>query len=160
MDAKTLARFWAKVDVAGPDECWLWTASRHLTNKPFESQYGQFWLDGTLARAHRVSYMIAHGDYPADGLLVLHGCHNPPCVNPTHLHPGTNAENLAEMLVAGRDHYCVGETHGRAKLTDAKVLYIRTLYADGTSLTALAQMHLVHLTTIRMIVNRQTWRHI
>ena len=158
MDAKTLARFWTKVDVAGTDDCWLWTAARFKCDALFENQYGQFRLDGKPALAHRVSYMIAHGDYPAGGLLVLHGCHNPPCVNPVHLHSGTHVQNMVEMVAAGRSK--VGEKHSLMKLTESKVLSIRALDAEGVAHAVLAQLHDVHQRTIRKIVNRERWQHI
>ena len=160
MDAKTLARFWAKVDVAGPDDCWLWTASRSNANRPYEKRYGQFCVDGKVERAHRVSYMIAYGDYPAGDLLALHDCHNPPCVNPAHLHPGTHADNSDEKMAAGRHRATVGENHGVAKLTEIKVLSIRALYAEGISQTALGRIYGMSQTMISLIVRRKNWRHI
>ena len=59
------------------------------------------------ARAHRVMYEIAHGPIP-DGLHILHSCDNPPCVNPSHLRPGTDAENSADLIERQR-HWL----HGR-----------------------------------------------
>lgn len=38
IDKKDMKRFWSKVQRAGPDECWEWTASKTLDG------YGQFWL--------------------------------------------------------------------------------------------------------------------
>lgn len=160
MDAKTLARFWAKVDVAGPDDCWLWTAARTQTNKPFERRYGKFRWHRRTHATHRLSYLLEHGDYPEHGLLVLHSCHNPPCVNPAHLHAGTYLDNMTEMIAAGRRYDNAGENNGRATLTESMVISIRASHAKGIMPTALGRLHGLHPTTISKIVNRTLWPHI
>lgn len=90
-------RFWAKVDKSA--ECWNWTAaawSRSVDGRG----YGVFRLkiNGVWARmlAHRYSYELHNGPIPA-GLHVLHSCDNSRCVNPAHLHAGTQTENMLEM---------------------------------------------------------------
>lgn len=92
---KEKARFWAKVDMLGPDECWLWNARKTKTG------YGQFSRKRKPKLAHRVAYELAVGPIPA-GLHVLHSCDNPPCCNPAHLHSGTNADNMREKCERGR----------------------------------------------------------
>lgn len=82
-------RFWTKVARTGNAcECWEWTASKDRHG------YGQFMLkDKDLWRAHRVSYILTHGEIPA-GLDLDHVCRNRSCVNPAHLEPVTRSENL------------------------------------------------------------------
>jgi hypothetical protein len=93
---KDIERFWSRVDKT--DSCWLWTGGL------FDDDYGAFRIAGKSFRAHRVSWMIAHGDIP-DGLFVCHNCpdgDNPQCVNPAHLWTGTNQENMDDMIAKGR----------------------------------------------------------
>lgn len=79
-------RFWSKVERAGPDDCWHWTASHN------QRGYGTFWSGKQPTSAHRFAYELAHGPVP-EGLTVDHLCNNPPCVNPAHLRTVTFAEN-------------------------------------------------------------------
>lgn len=67
-----------------------------------ERGHGMIRIRGKVVGAHRVSWMIANGDIP-DGLFVLHRCDNPPCVKPSHLFLGTQADNMEDMRAKGRD---------------------------------------------------------
>jgi len=78
-------RFWGKVS-KGPG-CWTWNASTDGNG------YGMFQSLG-MARAHRWAYEHIVGPIP-DGLVLDHLCRNPGCVNPEHLEPVTNDENLS-----------------------------------------------------------------
>lgn len=51
--------------------------------------------------AHRVVWEHHNGPIPP-GLLVMHTCDNPPCVDLTHLRLGTHAENSQDMVNKGR----------------------------------------------------------
>ena len=89
LSTSTLARFWAKVDVGSPDECWEWTGAK--TGKG----YGNFTITphSLWACAHRVAYEVLVGPIP-DGLFIDHLCRNRACVNPSHMEPVTNKVNI------------------------------------------------------------------
>lgn len=131
---KTLAeRYWEKVAVAGPDKCWMWTASAN------KKGYGLIW-DGTLTpsgrnrmvTATRLGYRLRVDEIP-EGLHVLHTCDTPGCHNDAHWFLGTNKENVADKWAKGRGvvPHLWGERHGATKLTDAAVLEICTRYNNG-----------------------------
>lgn len=85
-------RFWSKVNKT--ETCWLWTGA--LTPKG----YGNFSVGrGTTKRAHWWSYGLANGPLPK-GKLVDHRCHVKHCVNPSHLRPVTNKQNLENRVGA------------------------------------------------------------
>lgn len=86
-------RFRSKIRIDDPpipfrDSCWTWTA--HLDRKG----YGRFQERSYVsARAHRFSYEALVGPIPGD-LTIDHLCSNKACVNPAHMEPVTNAENV------------------------------------------------------------------
>ena len=90
-DERVVAAFWERVDRRGDDECWLWTA--------YKMRYGhgriQVWVEGGrfIEAAHRLSYRLHVGEIP-EGMFLDHLCRTPACVNPSHLEPVTNAENV------------------------------------------------------------------
>lgn len=91
--------FWDQVEkLEGEDSCWEWRGRRRgrgygYLPKPLEG--------GTETAAHRAAWELEIGPIP-DGLFVCHHCDNPPCVRPTHLFLGTNADNMRDMVAKGR----------------------------------------------------------
>ena len=92
-----MKRFWDKVNIAGPDECWEWTAGTYLKGL----KYGRFQFEGKAKSAHRVAYILTNGDIP-DDMFVCHTCDNPACCNPKHLWLGSAKDNTQDMLKKGR----------------------------------------------------------
>ncbi len=148
-------RFWKKVDVRGPRECWPWTAYR--TRKG----YGSFNMPPTQ-RAQQVAWQLTYGPIPA-GHSICHSCNNPPCCNPAHLYPATNQENMEYRYRLGRSKVPRGIEQGRAKLTDGIVRWIRALYVPRCPMfgaTALGRKFGVHHSAIMYAAYGHTWKHV
>lgn len=118
--------FWSQVDKSGGSTaCWLWVG------KVDTKGYGYTQYDGKPHRTHRLSYSL-HNRPISEGKDILHTCDTPCCVQPLHLWPGTQADNVADMDAKGRRGTIkgqrVGEKNPLAKLTDAQVAEIRQRY--------------------------------
>lgn len=156
-------RFWSKVDRLDPSGCWVWTANKN--NKG----YGLFRPGGKAPKrlAHRLAFEDRFEPIPF-GLVICHTCDNPSCVNPDHLFLGTRKDNYVDMVNKGRRRIVVnptnkppvlrGESHGRAKLTEADVLSIRSRVANGEGVKSLAREFCVHHKTIRRACDGRAWR--
>lgn len=95
-------RFWEKVDkTSNPDGCWVWLASCGSHG------YGQIGSHSTVMLAHKFAYESEVGTVPI-GLQLDHLCRNRKCVNPAHLEPVTQQENIRRgqsgAYLAARTH--------------------------------------------------------
>lgn len=95
---RTIDRFWARVQKnPNPDGCWIFAGAPC-------SLAGHVHIsldDGRRMYAHRFSYELHHGPIPA-GLVVMHSCDVPACVNPAHLSVGTQRDNVHDAIDKGR----------------------------------------------------------
>lgn len=73
--------------------CWLWTGALKQASGPYANGYGFLKVRGRNKSAHRVSYEAFVGPIP-EGLQLDHLCRVRACVNPAHLEPVTQAENV------------------------------------------------------------------
>lgn len=136
------ARYWAKVDRRGPDECWPWLGGKSGAG------YGVLRDDtGKHVYAHREALRLAGAD---PGIETRHSCDTPGCVNPGHLLPGDHADNMADM----------GRRHRRAwKLTPAAVADIRA--SRGRELQrVIGERHGVSQSLVSQIQRQVSWRHL
>jgi hypothetical protein len=75
------------------DGCWLWTGSVGRNG------YGVICIGRALVKAHRYSYEQHVGPIPS-GMQLDHLCRVRHCVNPAHLEPVTNRENVVRGIAA------------------------------------------------------------
>lgn len=127
---KTEKRFWAKVDIKTEDECWEWKTGKD------KDGYGKF--NGGIS--HRYSWELCNKRRIPKGMLVLHKCDNPGCVNPRHLYVGTRSDNMKDMMNRKR---------GRcSKFSTNDLQEIRKLLALGESQDSIADAFKVSQKTI------------
>lgn len=153
---RTLAdRFWAKVNKAGPNDCWEWHGCHSLG-------YGYLKVRGKMRRATHIVWYMTYGHWPHKDLQVCHICDNPACVNPLHLFLGPPAVNMRDMVNKGRNRSTpkYGVENGQSKLTPEKVREIRRRYDQGATQPQLAESFGLHRETVGKIVRRERWAHV
>lgn len=146
---RRVQRFWARVRKSGTNGCWLWTGAKC-------NGYGYVQVNGQHIKAHRFAFTLANGQLRTSE-RVRHTCDNPPCVRPSHLRRGSQADNVADRDARGRRRPPVGELNPAAKLTWAKVAKIRNRYRSGETQVHLATAYGVHQGMISRIVLRKAW---
>lgn len=151
--------FWDYVQKT--DGCWLWLAGS-------SGGYGRYRFKGHNLSAHRVSFLLVHGEIPP-GMCVCHRCDTPLCVRPDHLFLGSKADNNADrhakgrsknLFAPGQDHphtKCSGEKSWFAKLSDRDVSEIRARRGRGELHREIAASFGVNPATISRIA-RGIWR--
>ena len=137
----------------GPEgDCWMWTGPQD------GGGYGHTRFGGPhKVGVHRAAWEAANGRPVPPGLVVRHRCHTPACVNPGHLMAGTQRENIADSVAAGRT--ARGEKNGRSVLRNRDPAVIRRMAAAGSSHAAIARLFGVHPTTVRDIVRFRIWTY-
>lgn len=152
-------RFWAKVEVAGDDDCWLWRA--HLNYRG----YGVIRNGKRIASATRISWALTNGCVP-DGKHVLHHCDVRACVNPRHLYVGTNTDNVADKVKRGRCQRTLPKTQGvlhhAAKVDEDEdaVREIRAAAGKFGEGRRLAAKYGLAPSTVTHIQQRKLWKHL
>lgn len=108
-------RFWDRVAIGQPDECWEWQGSLRGDG------YGQFYAHGKHRSVHRFAHYITTLEWPP---VVRHKCDNRRCCNPHHLEGGTQQDNMRDVVERGR-HYYANKTHCPAghEYTDINTYY-------------------------------------
>ena len=146
-------RLLSKVAFEPTTGCWLWTGCTS------QSGYGNFRPSGARRNepAHRAAYRMHKGAIP-QGLLLCHKCDTRACVNPDHLFPGTQKDNMDDCASKGRrvDVWFTGEPHHSSKLTREAVELIRG-ERDGVSLAALALRFGVSVSAVKQVRSFRTW---
>lgn len=119
--------------------CWVWQLHRH------QSGYGMIRQRGRMVYAHRMVYERIVGPIP-EGLQLDHLCRNRACVNPEHLQPVTQVENIRRGI--------------RVKLSAEQVAAIRASSATQTALARIYGVSQAHVSRIQRGVRwstKDTW---
>ncbi len=130
--------------------CWLWMNTRTRFG------HGLAYHNGKQLLAHRFSWMIHKGPINT-GVLVLHKCDTPGCVNPDHLFLGTYSDNTKDCISKGRFNSPQGEDHHRAKLSESQVREIRSSTEHDT---VVAKRYGISRSHAYQIKKQRKWKHL
>ena len=131
----------------GDDVGYFTRHNRVKNQRGSASCYSCYFCDGSAcdwAQLHDTDGLSVYEDYV-------------PACRSCHLVYDRTDENNGH---ANRTQYAHGDGHPHAKLTEEKVLEIRKRAANGEEYAFLAKEFDVTVNCIRLIVNRQRWRHI
>lgn len=142
-------RFWSKVEKGSEDECWEWQAATDPDG------YGNFKIQGSVERAHRVALSLDKGSLSLLEVfeLVRHRCDNPSCCNTAHLHEGTQKDNMIDMSERGR------ASGQKLDADDARLIKERHANED-VSYSELADDFGVEKGSIAAILNGYSFKHV
>lgn len=135
------------------DRCWKWKGTINSRS------YGVIGIAGKRYLIHRVIFSLLLGSIPT-GFVVRHKCDNPSCCNPFHLEPGTQKDNIGDMMKRGRGNFVVGVQNGKHKLGPDQIVEIRFLAQSGMSQQKIAKRFNSSSSNIESVVNRKTWKSI
>jgi hypothetical protein len=98
------------------ESCWLWQGRLDRDG------YGWWWFEGKNVRPHRI--MAEYFGTPIrPPMISRHTCHVRNCVNPEHIIPGTQQENVMDQVRIG--------THHKLKFSNDAIAKIRQDYSTG-----------------------------
>jgi hypothetical protein len=137
----------------GSDGCWKWKGTINSRS------YGVIGIAGKRYLVHRALFSLLFGSIPT-GFVVRHKCDNPSCCNPFHLEPGTQKDNIGDMITRGRGNFVVGVHNGKHKLCPEQIVEIRFLAQSGMSQQKIAERFSASTSNIESVVNRKTWKSI
>lgn len=151
-EKKLIRRFFTKVNIKGNYECWLWR------NSVDGKGYGSFRFNEKIFRAHRVSYLLHDGEIPKNKFNICHICDNILCVNPKHLFPCTQKENIEDMLIKNRGKRShPGEMNPNVIITLEQVNECREKYKKGKSIIILSKEYNMSWGIINSVVKNISW---
>lgn len=127
--------------------CWNFNGCKTKTG------YGRLRVNGVHWMAHRYSLSCHLGRPIADGMVVMHLCDNPSCVNPEHLKEGTQKENIEDCISKGRAIKSTGKrgVPKRDPSEERKAMVIRR-YHKGWTATTIARYHKLSVSWVKRVI--------
>lgn len=114
-----------------------WTATKGVNKK---NGYASVYLGGgKKAYCHRLALEYKLGRKIADGMVAMHACDNPACMNPDHLSEGTLQDNADDMVRKGRQQKSF--QHAHSKLTEDQIRGFFEKKADGWTHQQIADLY-------------------
>lgn len=144
----TLAeRHAAKTDKSGGlFACWPWVGSKATDG------YGKFGGGADTRPAHIVAWELVNGPIP-EGMVIRHKCNCPSCQNVACMELGTHADNMADMVKAGR------QQKGKTPVATVKrAAYLAVI--EGMKAPAIAAKLNIGHGTARGILRGETYQKI
>lgn len=139
------------------ENCIEWDKSRNIKNGN-RLDYGQVRVGNKMMKAHRVAWVKAFGEIP-QGMLVLHRCDNPSCVNPDHLFLGTHSDNAKDREQKNRGRHLVGSSNGNTKISEQTAVRIKML-SGVLSASFISRVLGLSANQVCLIMNGVRWSNI
>ena len=151
--ALRMMRFWSKVDVRSPEECWEWQASLNGRG------YGRFKIASYVSVTASRFALISHKEDEGGGLHVLHKCDNRKCCNPHHLYFGTQSQNMRDRTERDRCNAPsqVGFKNNSAKLDERQLALVVTRLQEGWTNKAIAEDLPITHSMVSLIRRGKMW---
>lgn len=130
--------------------CHLWVGAWNSDGYGTVNYKQAGWL------VHRLVWTLRVGNIPT-GMIIMHKCDTPACINPDHLSVGSMRDNMKDKQAKGRGKQPKGTANASAKLTEAQV---RDILACGGSNVAAGKKHGVGASTVCEIRTGKTWAHV
>lgn len=122
--------------------------------------YGKITVANKTMYAHRASWEDHNDQAVPPGMVVMHLCDNPSCIEPSHLALGTQQQNVADQIAKGRHWRGWGETHALSKLTDQQADEIRERFSQGgITKAALGREYGISATSVWKVITGLSYNH-
>jgi hypothetical protein len=124
--------------------CKEWTKARN------EHGYGLAWCPSKrkTVYAHRRAWIEHHRREIPEGMIVMHLCDNPGCINPDHLKLGTHQDNMTDKALKGR---------AGKKLSARQAMEIKSRLENETP-KSLAEEFGVSRQAVSLIATSRAWK--
>jgi hypothetical protein len=124
-------------------------------HNPDKNGYPRIGINGRRLRLSRYLWQLANSRTISKGLIILHLCDNPKCINLDHLSLGTPKENTKDAIKRTRLNQ--GIKNGNVKLTTNLVKLI--LAAKGFQ-KDIAKNFNISQQNVSFIKTRKTWKNL